>query len=192
MTLAHDPYAETNPAFATYALAEFLNAFAEVDETGAELPLTYLALSIALSEDLKQCERAGIEQPEPLPHPDDIILDTKTGGVRIEGPETKEQKARYDRACVHRAQAQGEVSFLADKYRRARSEKMKAFYLEEWHWAQRMFDIINDALAPRYKIKLTDRSYLPGASRQGETLAELIEERKKAPRERNWNDFVEG
>lgn len=52
MTLAHDLYAETNPAFCTYVLAEFLKSFAEVDETGAELPLVYLALSIALSEDL--------------------------------------------------------------------------------------------------------------------------------------------
>ncbi|MFN3725972.1 MAG: three component ABC system middle component [Allosphingosinicella sp.] len=52
MILAHDLYAETNPAFCTYALAEFLKAFVEVDETGAELPLAYLALPIALSEDL--------------------------------------------------------------------------------------------------------------------------------------------
>lgn len=52
MTLAHDIYAETNPAFCAYALAEFLKTFVEVNETGAELPLAYLALPIALSEDL--------------------------------------------------------------------------------------------------------------------------------------------
>jgi hypothetical protein len=52
MTLAHDLYAETNPAFCTYALAEFLKAFVEVDEAGPELPLAYLALPLALSEDL--------------------------------------------------------------------------------------------------------------------------------------------
>lgn len=52
MILAHDLYAETNPAFCTYALAEFLKAFTEVDETGADLPLAYLALPIALSDDL--------------------------------------------------------------------------------------------------------------------------------------------
>ncbi len=52
MTLAHDLYAETNPAFCTYALAEFLKAFVEIDENGPELPLAYLALPLALSEDL--------------------------------------------------------------------------------------------------------------------------------------------
>lgn len=52
MTLAHDLYAETNPAFCAYALAEFLKAYVEVDETGPELPLAYLAMPIALSEDL--------------------------------------------------------------------------------------------------------------------------------------------
>lgn len=52
MIRAHDLYAETNPAFCTYALAEFLKAFVEVDETGAELPLAFIALPIALSGDL--------------------------------------------------------------------------------------------------------------------------------------------
>lgn len=52
MTLAHDLYAETNPAFCTYTLADFLKAYLEFDETGPELPLAYLALPIALSEDL--------------------------------------------------------------------------------------------------------------------------------------------
>lgn len=52
MNRAHDVYAETNPAFCTFVLAEFLKAFVEIDETGAELPLAYIALPIALSEDL--------------------------------------------------------------------------------------------------------------------------------------------
>jgi hypothetical protein len=52
MSLAHDLYAETNPAFCTYAMAEFLKAYVEVDEGGPDLPLIYLALPIALSGDL--------------------------------------------------------------------------------------------------------------------------------------------
>jgi hypothetical protein len=35
--------------------------------------------------------------PDPLPHPDDLIIDMKTGQVRIEGPVTKEDKVKWDR-----------------------------------------------------------------------------------------------
>jgi hypothetical protein len=37
------------------------------------------------------------ELPEPLPHPDDIIIDMKTCQVRVEGPMTKEEKVKWDR-----------------------------------------------------------------------------------------------
>lgn len=52
MRIAHDLYAETNPAFCTYALAEFLKAYVSIDATGAELPVVYLVLPLALSGDL--------------------------------------------------------------------------------------------------------------------------------------------
>ena len=61
---------------------------------------------------------------------------------------------------------------------RAKSEDRKARYLEDWHWEQRMFDLINDTVKGRYKAKLANRSFAPGASREGETLAEAIKNRK--------------
>ena len=128
--------------------------------------------------------------PEPLPHPDDIILDTNTGGVRILGPPTKEQKAHYDKATARRIEAQDEVNYFAEKYRRARSDDERQRYLEEWHWEQRMFDIINDAMPERYKMKLENRSYREGASRAGETLMEFALDRKCAPKSRRWGDYV--
>ena len=112
--------------------------------------------------------------------------------MRILGPQTKEQKAHYDEARRRRIEAQEEVSYFADKYRRARSEKMKERYLEEWHWEQRMFDIINDGMPERYKMKLENRSYKPGASQAGETLKDFIEDRKRPLEDRRWGDYVEG
>jgi hypothetical protein len=31
-------------------------------------------------------DRRGIDRPEPIPHPDDVVIDYKTGEVRINGP----------------------------------------------------------------------------------------------------------
>jgi Family of unknown function (DUF6521) len=52
MTVAHDVFAETNPAFCAYALTGFAAAYASIKDAGPELPLGYVALPIALSGDL--------------------------------------------------------------------------------------------------------------------------------------------
>jgi hypothetical protein len=52
MTIAHDVFAETNPAFCAFTLAAFTAAYSTINEDGPELPLCYVALPIALSGDL--------------------------------------------------------------------------------------------------------------------------------------------
>ena len=128
--------------------------------------------------EIERCRAAGLPVPAPLPHPDDIVLDLDTGGVRIHGPQTKEQKARLDHAIERRTQAQEEVNYFAAKYHRVRAEKAKPRWLEEWHFEQRMFDIINDILPERYKAKLENRSYQDGSSREGKALEELRKSRE--------------
>ncbi len=124
-------------------------------------------------QEIERCRKAGLPEPMPLPHPDDIILDVGTGGVNYAGPQTKEQKARFDAAIERRAEAQKEVTYFAEKYRRSRSETIKAQWLEEWHFEQRMHDIINEALPERHRVRLVNRSYAQGASREGKALEEL-------------------
>jgi hypothetical protein len=48
-------------------------------------------------------DRRGIDRPEPVPHPDGVVIDYKTGDVRIEGPVMTEQK-----------QAKGNSNFLRE------------------------------------------------------------------------------
>jgi hypothetical protein len=52
MTVAHDVYSETNPAFCACALVAFTTAFISVNANGPEVPTTYLSLPVALSGDL--------------------------------------------------------------------------------------------------------------------------------------------
>lgn len=52
MTLAHDVFAETNPAYCATVLASFTAAFASLSEDGPEMPVCYIVLPIALSGDL--------------------------------------------------------------------------------------------------------------------------------------------
>jgi len=125
------------------------------------------------SAEIERCQTLGLPDPQPIPHPDDLVLDFNTGEVKFLGPKTREEKQRLEEVLARRDQAQEEVSYFANKYRRARSPEQKAFYLSEWQWEQRMFDLVNDAVGPRYKVKLENRSYAEGASREGKTLEEM-------------------
>jgi len=53
MQVAHDLYAETNPAFCAYLLAMFVSAYKEQKDTDPEIILSYAALPLALSGDLE-------------------------------------------------------------------------------------------------------------------------------------------
>lgn len=52
MRVAHDVYAETNPAFCAVVLAEFTKAYVSTQPAGLETPVAYIALPVALSGEL--------------------------------------------------------------------------------------------------------------------------------------------
>jgi hypothetical protein len=60
------------------AAAELLRAAVEGKEYWANIFAEY--------------DRRGIERPDPVPHPDDVVIDYETGEVRIKGPVMTEQK----------------------------------------------------------------------------------------------------
>lgn len=140
---------------------------------------SFLTYKMNWTEHIEKCKQAGLPDPAPLPHPDDVILDFRNGTFAISGPMTKEEKTKWDEIIGRRADAQAEVTYYATEFRKARSPAKKDQWLAEWHFEQRMFDLINDTLPDRYKAKLTDRSYHKGASREGHTLSEHLADRKR-------------
>lgn len=94
----------------------------------------------------------------------------RTGHVRTDGPLDELEKVEWDKRLDRRADAQREVTFYAQKYRRARTQRMKDFCLSSWIAEQFIFDLINDSMPARYNVKLVDRSYAEDASREGKAL----------------------
>ncbi|MEJ6012122.1 DUF5681 domain-containing protein [Novosphingobium aquae] len=130
------------------------------------------------TEELERRRKLGItDLPDPVPHPDDIVIDMRTGHVRTEGPLDEREKKDWEKRIARRAEAQDEVNAFAEKWRKARGEKQKEFWLAEWHFEQRIFDIINDGMPERYKVKLQNRSWAKGASREGKALEEFRRDR---------------
>ncbi len=46
--------------------------------------------------ELERRKAHNIVAPDPIPHPDDILIDPRTGHVEIRGPMTKEEKQEFD------------------------------------------------------------------------------------------------
>lgn len=47
-------------------------------------------------QEIDRCRMAGLPVPEPLPHPDDIFIDARSGTARFAGPMTIQEKAWFD------------------------------------------------------------------------------------------------
>lgn len=119
-------------------------------------------------EEIERCQKAGLPDPEPIPHPDDIILNFSTGEVEFYGPKTKEEKIKYEAMIERRDEAQEIVSEMKGLYEKEPDPRMQEVYLSEWIHEQKMFDILNEGVGFRYQEDLNDRCYKPGASRKGE------------------------
>ena len=63
-------------------------------------------------KELERRKELGITGPEPLPHPDDIVIDRKTDRVIIKGPMTKEEKVVWDQARERLKECDREIEEL--------------------------------------------------------------------------------
>lgn len=55
MSVAHDVYSETNPAFCALVLVTFTTSYLSVNAEGPEVPAAYLAVPVALAGDFGHC-----------------------------------------------------------------------------------------------------------------------------------------
>ena len=54
----------------------------------------------AWTKELARRDRLGIKLPDPVPHPDDIVIDARTMDVKVKGPMTKDEIPRYKFAAM--------------------------------------------------------------------------------------------
>jgi hypothetical protein len=90
---------------------------------------TALNYKLRWEDELDRRKRLGIEGPEPVPHPDDIHIDLRTGEIRFTGPMTRRDKAILDHAWDVVEEADREIERLTDQLKKHRS-KMMSDYLE--------------------------------------------------------------
>ena len=127
--------------------------------------------------EIERCRRLSIEIPSPLPHPDDIHIDMRSGKVWTEGPLDEREKRDWDKRLTRRDDAQAEINDYARRTKRAKSDRMRDLYQAMWISEQYIFDLINDTMPERYKTKLENRSWHADASREGKAV-EMYQKRR--------------
>ena len=91
------------------------------------------------------CDRAGQPRPEPIPHPDDVVLNDCTLQVRFNGPIDLQQKAKWDDIASKRQGFLEEVEYL--KSLPHSSPEEKAVIDEDLAHNKHMCDLLR-AIAP--------------------------------------------
>lgn len=154
--------------FAQRNIADLVqNVESEDRKLRADYLQTMMEYKTTWEERIEGAKLRGVCPPEPLPHPDDIIIDLIEGRAFVCGPSTKEEKALWDEQIDKRKEAQKILTEAVAEHGTARNPDKRAALLEVQLLAQKRFDIINDNLPPRYRSHLKDRSWAEGASRPG-------------------------
>jgi hypothetical protein len=119
-------------------------------------------------QEIEHARKHGLPEPTPLPHPGDVIIDTRTAEVRFAGPMTPEEKLSWDRMLAFRDEQQEFVSIAARLSRQTSEDdsELHTRRLATWQQAQALYDRINNPLPNRYRRRLEDRGYGEGFSHE--------------------------
>ena len=82
-----------------------------------DVAMTY---KIEWDRELERRKALGITGPEPLPHPDHVVIDMRAGTAAIRGPATKEERAKWDKLAAHKAEFQAELQEFEEMLRKPR------------------------------------------------------------------------
>jgi len=96
--------------------------------------------------ELDRRKALGIEAAAPIPHPDDIVIDMRTGAVRIKGPMTLEEKGVWDELRARKRECDGTIAELEAMVADETKESYRALMLDEIEHEKQIKAIISRAI----------------------------------------------
>ncbi|WP_210134363.1 DUF5681 domain-containing protein [Pseudotabrizicola sediminis] len=108
---------------------------------------TAIEYKIEWERELARRKRQGIiNAPEPLPHPDHVVINLREGTANIIGPATREEKAEWDKWVERRADFEAELEELQQMLEDATDENEIAFIKDDMAQTAKVLKIIGRAL----------------------------------------------
>lgn len=103
---------------------------------------TAISYKVDWEQELERRKITGETGPEPLPHPDDIVINMQTGLVEVKGPFTKEEKVVWDRWREKKTECDEEIAHYQDLLEQNPDDPCMEFYLDEIAHQKRLRKII--------------------------------------------------
>lgn len=104
---------------------------------------TAIEYKVEWDKELDRRKRAGItDAPAPLPHPDHVVIDMKTGGVRIVGPMTKEEKPYWEELRTRKKDNDDEIAELEKILSEEQDQACREMVLLDLEHAQKIRALI--------------------------------------------------
>ncbi|MDQ2092459.1 hypothetical protein [Marimonas arenosa] len=108
---------------------------------------TAIAYKVEWDEELQRRKELGITHlPDPLPHPDQVRIDFKTGEARIQGPMTKEDVAELEKWQQQRAMWQEELDEINKDLETEEDEGIRELLLDEKAHAKKILALLDRLL----------------------------------------------
>jgi len=99
---------------------------------------TAVEYKLGWQKEIERCKRLGIEPPEPIPHPDHVEIDPRTGAVRFRGPMTEEEKFEWDWWKDRKAEWEREVPRLRAELAAEPDHEYRHFIEDEIRHGERL------------------------------------------------------
>lgn len=100
-------------------------------------------------DELERRKHFNITAPDPIPHPDDIIINFRSGTVSVHGPMTKQDLADLDRWLNHKNDHEAELKVMAEELKDPEYAPYLKFVNDEISHTKHILNIINKGLALR-------------------------------------------
>ena len=94
-------------------------------------------------DELERRTALGIVGRDPIPHPDDVIINVKTGEVHITGPVTKQEKVKWDRLRDRKHECLVEICELKELHKEMPDNK---FIQSEIEFEQQLYEMISKVI----------------------------------------------
>ncbi len=103
---------------------------------------TAITYKVEWERELAHCEKHGIQAPDPIPHPNDIEIDMRTGAILVKGPMTAEQKTERDKLKQKREEAEEERVWLEEELAKTDNPKRRALLESDIAHNDRILEIV--------------------------------------------------
>ena len=130
----------------------FAELLASVESSHKQLNDDYLNAAmdykIEWERELDRRDRLGItDLPDPLPHPDHVVIDMRHGTVHIMGPMTRAEEAELKLWRDRRGDFEEELACVEEQLETEKDAQMRKVLEEDADRTRKVLEIINTALA---------------------------------------------